>query len=252
MKGLLGNFGPKVGAISRGKFEARFQELVKDDLMLKTATKPMLRARAALRQELAILEKASSPACSGRSDLSPIDDDAGVGTVVVLTFRAVVDDSARFRSLKRGGLWAGLIPSRNRAGEHDLSGTFAKAGDVNLRRALCRPATVMMNRGRSTWLRIWGAQPARRRGAENSDGRPRSTFCCHPSSNLGARYRTPARRGAEQDLISCYSTHCLPDLRPWKVPQGRGSDDALPVVCSATTAGAAKVKAVADFYQARH
>ncbi|WP_299886060.1 transposase [uncultured Ruegeria sp.] len=57
LRGLLRNFGLKVGAISRGKFEARIRELAEDNLTLETATEPMLRARAALRQELAILEK---------------------------------------------------------------------------------------------------------------------------------------------------------------------------------------------------
>ena len=55
--------------------------------------------------------------------------------------------------------WVGLTPSRNQSGERDVSGGITKAGDVNLRRALCQAATVMMNRGRGTWLRSWDAQP---------------------------------------------------------------------------------------------
>ena len=47
-------------------------------------------------------------------------------------------------------------------------GGITKAGDVNLRRALCQAATVMMHRGRSTWLRTWAAQVARRRGAKRA------------------------------------------------------------------------------------
>ena len=54
----------------------------------------------------------------------------------------------------------GLTPSRNQSGERDVSGGITKAGDVNLRRALCQAATVMMNRARSTWLRTWAAQHA--------------------------------------------------------------------------------------------
>lgn len=75
----------------------------------------------------------------------------GIGAVVALTFRAAVDDPTRFRSSKRIGPWVGLTPSRNQSGERDVSGGITKAGDVNLRRALCQAATVMMNRGRSTW-----------------------------------------------------------------------------------------------------
>ena len=82
--------------------------------------------------------------------------------------REAVDDPARFTSSKKVGPWAGLTPSRNQSGERDISGGITKAGDVNLRRALCQAATVMMHRGRATWLRTWAAKLARRRGAKRA------------------------------------------------------------------------------------
>ena len=88
----------------------------------------------------------------------------GVGAVVALTFRSAVDDPARFRSSKKVGPWVGLTPSRNQSGERDVSGGITKAGDANLRRALCQAATVMMNRGPATWLRTWAQRVAHRRG----------------------------------------------------------------------------------------
>ena len=92
----------------------------------------------------------------------------GVGAVVALTYRSAVDDPGRFTSSKKVGPWVGLTPSRNQSGERDVSGGITKAGDVNLRRALCQAATVMMHRGRSTWLRTWAAQVARRRGTKRA------------------------------------------------------------------------------------
>jgi transposase len=90
----------------------------------------------------------------------------GVGAVVALTYRSAVDDPSRFTSSKKVGPWVGMTPSRNQSGERDVSGGITKAGDINLRRALCQAATVMMHRGRSTWLRTWAVQVARRRGAK--------------------------------------------------------------------------------------
>ncbi|MFA3918026.1 IS110 family transposase [Ruegeria hyattellae] len=164
LRGLLRNFGLKVGAISRGRFEARIRELADCNPMLEIATRPMLRARGSLRQELAALEKQvrqlalADPICCRLMTMP------GICAVVALTLRAAVDDPTRFRSSKRVGPWVGLTPSRNQSGECDVSGGITKAGDVNLRQALCQAATVMMNRSRSTWLRIWGAQLAQRRG----------------------------------------------------------------------------------------
>lgn len=168
LRGLLRNFGLKVGSISRGRFEQRIRELAAGNPMLEAATEPMLRARLSLRQELAGLERRvrqlahEDPACRRMMSMP------GVGVVVALTYRSAVDDPGRFTSSKKVGPWVGLTPSRNQSGERDVSGGITKAGDVNLRRALCQAATVMMHRGRSSWLRTWATQVARRRGSKRA------------------------------------------------------------------------------------
>ena len=164
LRGLLRNFGLKVGAVSRGRFEARVRELACGNPMLEAATDPMLRSRASLRQELAGLERKvrflakEDPVCCRLMTMP------GVGAVVALTFRSAIDDPTRFSSSKKVGPWVGLTPSRNQSGERDVTGGITRAGDANLRRALCQAATVMMNRGRASWLRSWAAQVAKRRG----------------------------------------------------------------------------------------
>lgn len=143
LRGLLRNFGLKVGSISRGRFEQRIRELVEGNSMLEAATEPMLHARAALRRELAGLERHvrqlahDDPVCLRLMSMP------GIGAVVALTYRSAVDDPARFTSSKKVGPWVGLTPSRNQSGERDISGGITKAGDVSLRRALCQAATVM-------------------------------------------------------------------------------------------------------------
>src|SRR5699024_8986232 len=57
LRGLLRNFGLKVGTISKGRFEARIRELTDGNALLKAAAGLMLRARAVLRLELAGLER---------------------------------------------------------------------------------------------------------------------------------------------------------------------------------------------------
>ena len=49
IRGILRGFGLKVGAVSKGKFEARIRELVVGQAMLGRVAEPLLRARAALR-----------------------------------------------------------------------------------------------------------------------------------------------------------------------------------------------------------
>ena len=137
LRGLLRNFGLKVGAISRGRFEHRIRELAAGNPMLETATEPMLRARASLRQELAGLERRVRQLAQDDPVCRRLMSMPGIGAVVALTYRPAVDDPSRFTSSKKVGPWVGLTPSRNQSGERDVSGGITKAGDVNLRRALC-------------------------------------------------------------------------------------------------------------------
>lgn len=168
LRGLLRNFGLKVGTISRGRFEQRIRELTTGNPMLEAATEPMLRARPSLRHGLAEPEchvrhiAQEDPPCRRMMSMH------GVGAVVAMTYRSAVDDPGRFTSSKKVGPWVGLTPSRNQSGERDVSGGIAKAGDVNLRRALCQAATVMMHCGRATSLRTWAAQVARRRESKRA------------------------------------------------------------------------------------
>ena len=75
-RGLLGNFGLKVGAISRGRCEPRVQELACGPPMLEAATEPLLRARAGLRQEPGRARAPSPAAGEGGSRLRLADDHA--------------------------------------------------------------------------------------------------------------------------------------------------------------------------------
>ena len=52
--------------------------------------------------------------------------------------------------------------------KRDVSGGITRAADVNLRRALCQAAAVMMHRGRASCLRTWAAKLARRRGSKRA------------------------------------------------------------------------------------
>jgi transposase len=167
-RGLLRNFGLKVGAISGGRFEHRIRELADGNAMLEMATAPMLHARASLRQELASLERLVRQMAQDDPVCVRLMTMPGIGAVVALTYRSAVDDPARFTSSKNVGPWVGLTPSRNQSGERDVSGGITKAGDVTLRRALCQATTVMMNRGRATWLRTWSAQVAKHRGRKRA------------------------------------------------------------------------------------
>lgn len=168
MRGVLRNFGLKMGKISKGRFEERVRELTDGNPMLEVASGPILTAREALRIELAKLENLvrghakSDPVCRLMMTMP------GVGAVIALTVRSAIDDPGRFRSSKDVGPWAGLTPRREQSGERDIIGQITRAGDAGLRTALCQAATVMLSRGRPNWLTAWALRVAHRRGKKRA------------------------------------------------------------------------------------
>lgn len=168
IRGVLRNFGLKMGRVAKGRFEERVRELTEGNPMLEAAANPILAARCALRQELAGMEKLlrdharTDPVCRTLMTMP------GVGALVALTVKAAIDDPERFRSSKDIGPWVGLTPRRAQSGERDIVGEISRAGDVGLRTALYQAATVMLNRGRKNWLTAWALNVANRRGKKRA------------------------------------------------------------------------------------
>jgi transposase len=169
IRGVLRGFGLKVGAVSRGRFEARILELVDGHAMLETVIGSMLTVRAALQLEFARLHRTilglvrADPVCRQLMSVP------GVGAIVAITFRSGVDDPARFRRSRDLGPHFGLTPRKYQSGERDVTGSISKVGDRMVRTALYEAASVMLTRTvRMSPLKSWAMAVARRRGAKKA------------------------------------------------------------------------------------
>jgi transposase len=76
LRGTLRNFGPKVGIVSRARFEARVEELVTPHPRLAVLVRPLLAARRALREQFALMHKMLLD-LAGRAGLPAADDGPG-------------------------------------------------------------------------------------------------------------------------------------------------------------------------------
>jgi transposase len=168
MRGVLRNFGLKLGHVTRIRYEARVRELVEQNEILSASTEALLRARAQLRVELAELD-------AKIADLAKQDDVCrlmmtmpGVGRIVALTVKAAIDDPTRFVRSKDVGPWVGLTPRRTQSGEMDIVGQITRAGDRALRTALYQAAMILMHRGSPNWLQAWALRVAHRRGSKRA------------------------------------------------------------------------------------
>lgn len=169
VRGLLKGFGLRLGRLLRGSWDDAVREIVSGNATLASIIEPLLVARQVLREQLAVLdgqvrEVARADVVCRRLMTAP-----GVGAVIALTFRATVDDPARFRSSKSIGPCFGLTPRKYQSGEIDRNGGISRAGDPTVRVALFEAAHVLMTRV-AKWSKIkaWAMNIAKRRGAKRA------------------------------------------------------------------------------------
>ena len=169
IRGLLRNFGLKVGAAGVIKFEERVRELVEGMPDLAEIMASLLDARQKLREQVRKLH---------RKLLSIVREDKvcrrlmtvpGVGPVVSLAFTAAIDDPARFKSSKAVGPALGLTPVLNQSGERCRVGRISQCGDGMMRTLLYEAAQVMLTRTiKWSWLKAWAMNVAKRRGRQKA------------------------------------------------------------------------------------
>ena len=169
LRGILKTFGLKVGVVGKSRFEARVRELVAGDAVLEAIVIPVLTARAALQAQYDALHRMvldlarRDPICQ-RLMTAP-----GVGPVVALTYRTVIDNPARFAKSRSVGAHIGLTPRMFQSGEVSRMGRVSRSGDANLRSLMFEAALVLMT-GSAKWssLKAWGIAIARRRGMQKA------------------------------------------------------------------------------------
>ena len=169
LRGLLKNFGLKVGKVTPKAFEARVRELAAFDAFIAEVVEPMLVARSAMRSQYDELHSIllrvvkDDPVCRRLMTMP------GVGAVIAMNFRVVIDVPSRFTRSRTVGAHLGLTPKRYQSGEVDWTGRISKAGDAMMRASLFEAAQVLMTRvAKPSALRSWAMRLATRRGRKKA------------------------------------------------------------------------------------
>jgi transposase len=170
IRGLLRNFGLKVGVAGAVKFEARIRELLDCMPDLAVIVEPLLTSRQKLREEFG---------CLHRKLLSIVPVDGvcrrlmtipGVGPVVAIAFTSTIDVPARFHNSKAVGASLGLTPVLHQSGESNRIGRVSLCGDGMMRTLLYEAAQVMLTNVhvKWSWLKAWAMNIAKRRGGRKA------------------------------------------------------------------------------------
>lgn len=169
IRGLLRNFGLRVGAVTRSKYEARIRELVGEDRYLQAAIFPLLAALRAMREQFAALHKQVLIFCRDDEVCRRLMTCPGVGPIVALTYKTAIDIPERFQTSKAVGAHVGLTPRQYQSGETDVLGRITKCGDAEVRTALVEAAlTLITNVKKPSPLKSWALKVAKRRGTQKA------------------------------------------------------------------------------------
>lgn len=169
IRGLLRPFGLKVGQVTRRAFADRVGDLVSGRLALGAIMAPLLAARTATIHELSRLHRLLLSVVRADQITRRLMTMPGIGPVTALTFRATIDNPARFARSRSVGAYLGLTPRRYQSGEVDRVGRITKVGDSETRTALFEAANVVL-RPATRWspMKAWAVRIAQRQGSKRA------------------------------------------------------------------------------------
>lgn len=169
IRGLLRNFGLKVGVIGTIGFDDRIRELVDDSAELLEIMEPLLSARQKLRETFTVLHSKLLAIVREDRACERLMTIPGVGPVTSLAFISTIDVPARFSKSRAVGSALGLTPVLNQSGESHRIGRVSLCGDGMMRALLYEAAQVMLSRVKKwSWLKAWAMNIAKRRGRQKA------------------------------------------------------------------------------------
>ena len=166
VRGLLKVFGLKLASqLTHGPWDKWVRQIVEGDAALVYALLPVLDARLALYGTYLELDRRVKDTAKQDEVCQRLMSAPGVAPVTALTYKAAVDDPARFKRSRTVGAHFGLTPRRFQSGEKDNPGNISRAGDPQARATLYIAAHALLTRTRA-WssLKAWGMQLVKTRG----------------------------------------------------------------------------------------
>lgn len=166
VRGLLKIFGLRLPkTVKHGSFDGVVRPMIEADDVLAHAMLPLLDARLALYQHFLELDRRVKRAASHDEVCMRMMTVPGVGPIAALTFKAAVDDPARFKRSRTVAAHFGLTPRRYQSGEHDNPGRISKAGDRDVRATLYAAANALLMRTMAgSQIKSWGMRLMRTKG----------------------------------------------------------------------------------------
>jgi transposase len=169
LRGILRNFGLKVGRATQSSFAGRIRELVAGHATLEEIATALLSVHETLLREFGKLEKRVRAMARADKLVRRFMTAPGIGPINGLTYASAIDDPLRFASSKKVGAHFGMTPRKYQSGETDINGRISKVGDASVRTALYEAAHIILTHPvKGSALKSWGMRLAKRAGMKKA------------------------------------------------------------------------------------
>jgi transposase len=169
LRGILKTFGLVIGKCGHGQIGQRAEQLAEGRPGIDCVVASMVAVRDSLLQQIAVFDRAIRRLVKADDTARRLMTVPGVGPVVALAYRAVIDDPKRFDHARDVGAYLGLTPQRYQSGEVDRAGRISKCGDGFVRTCLYEAAGVLLIKvKRWSPLKAWGVRLMKRVGAKKA------------------------------------------------------------------------------------
>ena len=165
IRGAVKASGTRLPACSSHSFAARVAPEIPREL--QPALFPLLISIGELNKQITALDAEIEKLITDRyPEVGALQQVAGVGPLISLTFVLTLADPERFSKSRQVGAYLGLTPRQRQSGERSPQLRISKSGDSYLRQLLVQAAHYILgHRGPDTDLRRWGLKRAETGGA---------------------------------------------------------------------------------------
>jgi len=163
--GILRTHGYKMRRVNADLYEKQVRALLKKEPVLLAVVEAMLAVRSTLRAEFDRLDAEVRAAAKTDPVCRRLMTAPGVGPIIAVTYRSVIDEPGRFVKSRTVGAHLGLTPKTYQSGGKDTRRAISRFGDRGCRSAMFSAATSILNpRTRTHPLREWAVAIMERAG----------------------------------------------------------------------------------------
>jgi transposase len=166
IRGFLKTYGIRLGPTTDASFVRKVKEVLSPNhLIARQAIEALLVQFESLYENIKRLTAQAETLARHDEVVGRLKTIPGVGTITAMTYKAEIDDPARFKNSRAVGAYLGMTPRQYSSGETKRQGRISKCGSHELRTLLNEASTVLLMRSKK-WskLRAWGLKIYRKHG----------------------------------------------------------------------------------------